>query len=271
MNKRDGSLGLNNGKGNTMRKRIAVCSLVIIAVLQMASYTFADSLSDRYARAVSFARAVFSPAVIINGQPEENVNRDADIQACVSDDYIGEEIMIQGEPSQIVSNVVVTDIVDSSYYMDVSTVQLAGDYSSDTRSIIVTFDGNDKVCHAEYNMFSSGNRDFITGQWVDDYSQRASLTISKYAPGDEYYCEIHWSSSYREYTSWRFHISSVSGSSEFTYSDCEKVNIISEEDGTETENVQYTNGTGRLNISGSGITWTDDMENAGEMCVFVKG
>ena len=254
-----------------MRKAFFAACMITMMTLQTGAPVFADSLSDRYARAVTFAEAVFSPVVMIGGEPGKNESRDADIQSCISDDFSGEEIMIQGGSPHMATNVAVTDIVDDQYYLDVTTLLVGGDYDTHTERIIVAFNDDDKICRAEYNPDDTANRDFLAGQWNDEYSQRAFMTINRYAADDEYYCVIHWSGSYKEYAAWRFHITGTAGSSEFVYSDCEKVIVVSEEDGTETETVQYTSGSGKLKITGSGITWTDDMENAGDQCRFVKG
>lgn len=105
----------------------------------------------------------------------------------------------------------------------------------------------------------------IIGSYQDSVGERATLDITVLDDGG--YFEINWASSAEESTRWQF-----TGRLEdnvVVYTDCWAYDVIADAEGSEVNDTHYENGTGTLTVNEDWtITWQDDMENAGEGCVF---
>lgn len=54
------------------------------------------------------------------------------------------------------------------------------------------------------------------------------------------------------------------------YTSCKSWNTITDDDGHATEDINYTDGTGKLYFSGSDLCWQDNKENTGSRCRFER-
>lgn len=109
----------------------------------------------------------------------------------------------------------------------------------------------------------------LIGIYEDETSQRAWMQIM--TDGDKGgVVEIHWASSAFETTIWTFSGVFDTEDNTLPYENCVKTDYIYDEDGNETAEVLYENGTGRLTVNEDwSILWTDDVEDTGAECVFV--
>ena len=116
-------------------------------------------------------------------------------------------------------------------------------------------------------------RSYLPGEWEDSYSQRAGMTIEA---GDQdenealYHVRIHWGSSAFETSVWTFSGLYDLTTDTIAYQDCTYAIEHVSESGETSEKVIYQNGTGNIHLEDGHFIWTDDMENAGEYCVFEK-
>ena len=98
---------------------------------------------------------------------------------------------------------------------------------------------------------------------------RANIDVSCEGQSDAKFL-VTWGSSAFETSSWE-----MSGTLDWDtltvpYSNCTRTDIVFGEDGSESDNVVYENGTGSFTFHDDGsLTWQDDMENAGEDMVFL--
>lgn len=109
--------------------------------------------------------------------------------------------------------------------------------------------------------------DYI-GEWGDSYSQRCFMTISD-GDTDEYYIEISWSSSAWETTEWYLLAQYNDTTGELNYiGTC--YDLIYTEDGDETVETVYADGTGKFYFDDGYLHWQDDVEHIGDNCLFEK-
>ena len=110
----------------------------------------------------------------------------------------------------------------------------------------------------------------LEGTWQDSGSQRAVLEVSEGENGN-LDAVITWGMSASETMTWEFSGTYDSKSGELKYEDRVKKHLIYGEDpDDETEETVYSGGTGMLTLAEDGVRWTDDKEDAGNGCLFVK-
>lgn len=112
----------------------------------------------------------------------------------------------------------------------------------------------------------------FSGEWWDTYSQRCAITIERGPQDNSYfYIQINWGSSAWENTCW-----SMSGYYDderggIVYNDGCEVYQQYDDAGNLQEKTLYTGGTGLLYLDGNGcLHWQDDMEHAGDECIFER-
>lgn len=108
----------------------------------------------------------------------------------------------------------------------------------------------------------------LIGPYMDKTSQRARMDIA---------CEgthgasvvISWANSAFETVRWTFSGEFDAETNEIAYANCVKEIVTFAEDGSCETAMEYEGGTGALTVTENWeILWTDDVENAGEGCVF---
>ena len=111
----------------------------------------------------------------------------------------------------------------------------------------------------------------LIGPYLDETSQRAAMNIQCGEAYSEAEVEVSWANSAFETVVWRFSGIYDEDSRTIPYSNCKKVILTTSEDGqTVSEETVYENGTGMLMVDPDTyeLRWQDDMEDAGEGCVF---
>ena len=108
----------------------------------------------------------------------------------------------------------------------------------------------------------------LIGLYQDEVSERATMNIlCEGREGGS--VEISWSSSAFETTVWTFSGIYNTENNTLPYDNCVKTVYTYDEDGNETAEIVYENGTGMLTVDEFWcILWQDDMEDAGADCVF---
>lgn len=105
------------------------------------------------------------------------------------------------------------------------------------------------------------------GTYSESVAGRGRMDLTK--DGDSYTINVTWSGSAAEGGRWTFH-GSFDANGVLTYSDCVCEHYMFDEDGNETVETDYTNGSGSLTYSNGSITWQDDQEHVADGSVFVK-
>ena len=85
-----------------------------------------------------------------------------------------------------------------------------------------------------------------------------------------YNVEVNWSSSAWENTQWIMQIHYDPDKSAFCYTNGIQQNVAYSEDGNETIDIIYNNGSGRLFIEKDHLFWVDDIESVRNGCPFEK-
>lgn len=109
----------------------------------------------------------------------------------------------------------------------------------------------------------------LAGSWEDRYSQRASMDVTG-GKNQVYNIHIHWGSSAMESEDWSMTGTFNEATGELTYKDCTRMTITFSEDGTETDEVQYKNGTGKFLYKNGELRWQDNNDDYVNDCVFVR-
>ncbi len=119
------------------------------------------------------------------------------------------------------------------------------------------------------NVFPDYDQNEFVGDWSDAWSGRCNMTITKAEQEGYYNIIIQWSSSASQSTYWDLQgYYSDEGKIEYTGKMVERNTT---EDGYTSESLIYENGTGVLQLTTDGkIIWTDNVENAGQDCLFEK-
>ena len=116
------------------------------------------------------------------------------------------------------------------------------------------------------------SEDVFSGTYSEEHAGRGIIEVTK-GSANTYNIHIHWAGSALEEAQWDMS-GEFNGRQVLDYSDCVKTHVIYNEDGTSTSEVEYTDGTGYLQISEegekTGLVWNDDIENAGADAFFVK-
>ena len=108
----------------------------------------------------------------------------------------------------------------------------------------------------------------LVGYYQDKTSQRAHMFIDCLGM-DSASVEIRWANSAFETVVWTFTGICDENDLSIEYTDCAQNVEQYADDGSVTVINVYENGTGRLTVDSDwSILWQDDVENAGEGCVF---
>ena len=109
--------------------------------------------------------------------------------------------------------------------------------------------------------------DLYSGTYVETIAGRGVITIT--GGPTTYMVEIRWPGSAFESATWTFS-GSFSDTGVLTYNNCTKVTTTYDESGAATVTTNYTGGTGTLTKVIAGLTWQDNVENAGNGNTFAK-
>lgn len=104
------------------------------------------------------------------------------------------------------------------------------------------------------------------GNYTDEYSQRASLSIYKVKDG--LHADINWSSSAVENDSWTMECAFDEKTKSLTYKNCIRTRNVADEEGSMEGEEIYTDGTGSFTYEDGVVRWHDDKDDAGKDCVF---
>lgn len=120
--------------------------------------------------------------------------------------------------------------------------------------------------------FSSGDTtqaDPMTGIWTEQIAGRGVIEITPAAEAGQYQVHINWGSSAFETAVWDM-TAVLSGDGSLTYDSGRHVIVTFSEDGAESEEVQYEDGTGTFSLNDEGqLVWQDDTGHAGDDTVFL--
>jgi len=111
--------------------------------------------------------------------------------------------------------------------------------------------------------------DSLIGSWAEKIAGRGNIEIEKVSD-EKYTIQVNWGNGAAEMYVWTM-TASPAASNILQYTDCRHSIITFAEDGTDTENLVYENGSGSFTLlSTNELTWQDDMEQAGEDALFVS-
>lgn len=114
--------------------------------------------------------------------------------------------------------------------------------------------------------------DAYEGTYSESHAHRGVITVTS-AGGSTYNVHIHWAGSAAEEAVWDFS-GEFNGRQVLNYSNCTKTHNIYDENGLVSSEVEYTDGTGYLQIAEDGenvgFTWHDNVEDAGADSYFIK-
>ena len=112
--------------------------------------------------------------------------------------------------------------------------------------------------------------DSLKGFWIEKITGRGYIAIEEGPKAGTYYVSIRWNNSASEAYIWHMTAEPIS-SHAIGYTNGKHFIITYSEDGTESEELKYENGTGTLTLnSANEIMWQDDVDGAGRNTVFVS-
>ena len=122
---------------------------------------------------------------------------------------------------------------------------------------------------ADHDMSELGyTPDSLLGNWTEKIAGRGTIAISKSA-GGQYEVQVNWGSSSSEHYVWTM-TARPAASNTLHYENCRHVILTLREDGPETEELQYENGTGSFTLlSTNELLWQDDTGHAADDVLFV--
>mgnify|MGYP002513930321 FL=1 len=109
----------------------------------------------------------------------------------------------------------------------------------------------------------------LVGTWDDRYSQRATMEV-RGGKNNVYRIHIHWGSTAFESEDWTMTGTFNDTTGELTYKDCTRTTITFDEEGNETDEVHYRNGTGKFLYNNGELTWQSDNDDYVDQCVFIR-
>ena len=112
--------------------------------------------------------------------------------------------------------------------------------------------------------------DDLVGTWSEKIAGRGVITITKGEAPDTYEVEIGWSAGATESCSWRM-TAKPAACNAIRYEDGSMTTIVLDDNGGDTETVNYTGGTGvfRLNSTNE-LVWEDETGHAGDDTLFIS-
>ena len=115
--------------------------------------------------------------------------------------------------------------------------------------------------------------DPYVGLYTEELSHRCQINITGNG-NSGYNVNIRWAGSAFDYYEWNMS-GEFNGRGVLNYSDCQCKHYFTEEDGSVTETVEYSNGTGYIQVSErgdkSGILWNDDNYDSSTGFFYEKG
>ena len=137
------------------------------------------------------------------------------------------------------------------------------------------------VMHEWYNALAAANsgepletsgftgEEFV-GEWQDEVSQRAVMSVKKTREAGVYDVVVHWGNSFDSAIQWR--MQAVAGAQDeiLYYENGLKVDMHLSEDAPEQETILWDNGTGYLMFRDGCLTWYDEQETQAAECRFVN-
>ena len=141
-------------------------------------------------------------------------------------------------------------------------------FADDTKASAVVQDWYEALV-ADRDMRELGyTPDSLLGNWTEKNAGRGTIAISKSADG-QYEVQINWGSSATEMSVWTM-TARPAASNMLHYENCRFVVLTLREDGPETEELQYENGTGTFTLlSTNEIQWQDNTGHAADDCLFI--
>lgn len=109
------------------------------------------------------------------------------------------------------------------------------------------------------------------GNWQDETSQRAVMSIAPAASYGDAEVQINWGSGAQAMTVWTICAAHDEAARSLYYANGEMAQITWADDGTDSTEILYNDGEGAFNFNEDGtLTWVDKKENAGEGSRFVR-
>ena len=113
--------------------------------------------------------------------------------------------------------------------------------------------------------------DDLVGTWAEKIAGRGNITIRSGAEEGQYDVQINWSGSAFEMNVWTMTASVAGDGGSISYDNGRLTTVTFSEEGTESEEVKYENGTGSFSLNSEGqLVWKDDVGHAGDDAVFVR-
>ena len=119
----------------------------------------------------------------------------------------------------------------------------------------------------------NADEDIFAGTYTESIAGRGVVTVTN--SGDNIYSvHVRWSSSAYEYAEWDFS-GEWNGRAVLFYENCTKTVYTYDEDGNETSEVEYTGGTGYIQLANKdadtiAMFWHDDVEDVAADSEFIK-
>ena len=113
----------------------------------------------------------------------------------------------------------------------------------------------------------------FVGEWQDEVSQRATMSVKKTDQTGVYDILIHWGSGYNSAMQWRMTATAGAQDEILSYTDGVKAELTfpDDGDGEEQENIIWDDGTGYFMFRDGYLTWYDEKETEAAERRFVKG
>ena len=117
---------------------------------------------------------------------------------------------------------------------------------------------------------SDKSADVMIGTWAEMIAGRGTIEITKAETEGEYNIEVFWSQNAAQMAHWRMTGKTADDGAKIIYDDCEYSIITFDENGGETVEVRYENGSGSLyKTSRYEIAWDDNQDQVAKDTVFV--
>ena len=142
-------------------------------------------------------------------------------------------------------------------------------FDDDSKASAVLQDWYDALV-ADRDMSALGyTPDSLLGNWAEKIAGRGFITISKSAEGT-YEVQINWGSSAAEMNVWTM-TARPAASNVLRYENGRYAILTLSEDGPETEDIQYENGTGSFTLlSTNELLWQDETGHAADDTLFIS-
>lgn len=116
---------------------------------------------------------------------------------------------------------------------------------------------------------SAFNAQQLEGSWWDTWSQRCDMTV-EYLGDNRFGIMINWSGGAADMAQWTMTGYYDDTTGQLNYSDGRMDNLHYEENGDESSETIYTDGTGYFYMSYGYLYWIDEKGHAGDDCCFEK-